>query len=80
MNADDLSHEKVKLIWKLLIQQKIWKIYSNNKDDFYINLSFDIKLDTLDLNSVLKKMKFNTFFKNFGAIVNQIPGDKFRRS
>ena len=48
----------------------------NIKDDFYIvpNLSFDIEKMRADLNSVLKKMKFNTLgIKNFGAIaLNQI--------
>ena len=52
----------------------------NIKDDFYIvpNLKFDIDKMRADLNSVLKKKKFNTLgIKNFGAIsVNQIPGDK----
>ena len=48
----------------------------NIKDDFYIvpNLKFDIDKMRADLNSVLKKKKFNTLgIKNFGAIsVNQI--------
>ena len=52
----------------------------NIKDDFYIvpNLNFDIDKMRADLNSVLKKKKFNTLgIKNFGAIsVNLIPGDK----
>jgi len=52
----------------------------NIKDDFYIvpNLKFDIDKLRADLNTVLKKKKFNTLgIKNFGAIsLNQVPGDK----
>ena len=52
----------------------------NIKDDFYKvpNLKFDIDKLRADLNTVLKKKKFNTLgIKNFGAIsLNQIPGDK----
>ena len=52
----------------------------NIKDDFYIvpNLKFDIDKLRSDLNTVLKKKKFNTLgIKNFGAIsLNQVPGDK----
>ena len=48
----------------------------NIKDDFYIvpNLKFDIDKMRADLNTVLKKKKFNTLgIKNFGAIsLNQI--------
>ena len=42
----------------------------NIKDDFYIvpNLKFDIDKLRADLNTVLKKKKFNTLgIKNFGA-------------
>ena len=56
------------------------KLNQNIKDDFYIipNLKFDIDKLRADLNSVLKKKKFNTLgIKNFGAIsLNQVPGDK----
>ena len=52
----------------------------NIKDDFYKvpNMQFDINKLRADLNTVLKKKKFNTLgIKNFGAIsLNQIPGDK----
>ena len=42
------------------------------------NLKFDIEKMRADLNTILKKKKFNTLgIKNFGAIsLNQIPGDK----
>ena len=52
----------------------------NIKDDFYKvpNLKFDVEKMRLELNTILKKKKFNTLgIKNFGAIsLNQIPGDK----
>ena len=52
----------------------------NIKDDFYKvpNLRFDIEKMRAELNTILKKKKFNTLgIKNFGAIsLNQIPGDK----
>ena len=52
----------------------------NIKDDFYKvpNLKFDIEKMRAELNTVLKKKKFNTLgIKSFGAIsLNQIPGDK----
>ena len=60
--------------------ENLEKLNQNIKDDFFVvpNLKFDIDKMRADLNTVLKKKKFNTLgIKNFGAIsLNQIPGDK----
>ena len=60
--------------------ENLEKLNQNIKDDFFVvpNLKFNIDKIRTDLNTVLKKKKFNTLgIKNFGAIsLNQIPGDK----
>ena len=62
------------------INENLEKLNQNIKDDFFVvpNLKFNIDKMRADLNTVLKKKKFNTLgIKNFGAIsLNQIPGDK----
>ena len=59
--------------------ENLEKLNQNIKDDFFVvpNLKFNIDKMRADLNTVLKKKKFNTLgIKNFGAIsLNQIPGD-----
>ena len=60
--------------------ENLEKLNQNIKDDFFVvpNLKFDIDKMREDLNTVLKKKKFNTLgIKNFGAIsLNQIPNDE----
>ena len=60
--------------------ENIEPLNQNIKDDFYKvpNLKFDIEKMRAELNTILKKKKFNTLgIKSFGAIsLNQIPGDE----